>query len=180
MGDHDERAIERLLYRYAACVDDADWEALGQLFWHGAVTTEGSDTVAVGPQAVSDLWRTVNRVHPDGTLRTQHLITNVVVDVAADGQSARADSYFMVFQATDALPLQPIAGGRYDDTFRKVDGQWCFELKTIRVRLVGELSEHLSLSLTSDGQLSEPASAELLALVEDAPSQSESADHGHR
>lgn len=166
MSDGDERAIERLLYRYATCVDAADWDGLGELFVHGSVTHEGSDATAVGPEAVSDLWRTVNRVHPDGTLRTQHHITNVVVDVDPDGLSAKADACFMVFQATDALALQPIAGGRYEDTFHKVEGEWCFDLKTIKVRLVGELREHLSLSLNSDGQLSEPASGELLALVD--------------
>jgi hypothetical protein len=105
-------------------------------------------------------------VHPDGTLRTQHLLTNVVVDVDPNGEAAKADAYFMVFQATEQLALQPIAGGSYEDTFHKVDGEWWFDRKTIRVKLVGDLSDHLSLSLDGDGQLSEPPPADLLALAD--------------
>lgn len=163
MCNCDQRAIERILFRYARCVDSADWDGLGELFRHGEVVTEGIDQVAVGPEAVSGVWRTVNRVHPDGTLRTRHLLTNITVDISADGDSAAADAYYMVFQATEALPLQPIAGGRYEDTFHKIDGVWWFKQKKIHVNLVGDVSDHLALTFDTSGQLSDPPSADLLA-----------------
>lgn len=159
----DERAIERILFRYARCVDSADWDCLGELFRYGQVVTEGVDGVAVGPDAVKDVWRTVNRVHPDGTLRTRHLLTNVIVDVSPDDDIANADAYFMVFQATPELPLQPIAGGWYEDTFHKIDGVWWFKQKKIHVNLVGDVSNHLILAFDSSGQLSDPPPADLLA-----------------
>jgi 3-phenylpropionate/cinnamic acid dioxygenase small subunit len=161
----DERAIERILFRYARCVDSANWEGLGELFRYGQVVTEGVEGVAAGPEAVRDVWRTVNRVHPDGTLRTRHLLTNVIVDVSADGHSAKADAYFMVFQATPELALQPIAGGRYEDTFHKIDGVWWFKQKKIHVNLVGDVSNHLILAFDSSGQLSGPPPADLLAVA---------------
>ena len=163
MCNCDERAVERILFHYARCVDSADWEGLGELFRYGQVLTEGTDAVIVGSEAVSDVWRAVNRVHPDGTLRTRHLLTNVVVEVSADGDSANADAYFMVFQATPELPLQPIAGGWYEDTFHKIDGVWWFKQKKIHVNLVGDVSDHLSLAFDSAGQLSDPPPADLLA-----------------
>jgi 3-phenylpropionate/cinnamic acid dioxygenase small subunit len=163
MCNCDERAIERILFHYGRCVDSADWEGLGELFRYGQVLTEGTDTVAVGSDAVSDVWRTVNRVHADGTLRTRHLLTNIVVDVSADRDSAKADAYFMVFQATPQLPLQPIAGGRYEDTFHKIDGAWWFKQKKIHVDLVGDVSNHLMLALDSTGRLTDPPTADLLA-----------------
>jgi 3-phenylpropionate/cinnamic acid dioxygenase small subunit len=147
MCNCDERAIERILYTYARCVDSADWAGLGELFRHGQVLTEGTDTVSVGSDAVSEVWRTVNRVHPDGTLRTQHVLTNVIVDVLADGDTAKVDAYFMVFQATAQLPLQPIVGGRYEDTFHKIDGVWWFKQMKIHVNLVGDVSDHLAITL---------------------------------
>ena len=162
MCNCDERAIERILFRYARCVDSADWEGLGDLFRYGQVVTEGVGGVAVGADAVRDVWRTVNRVHPDGTLRTRHLLTNIIVDVFADGDSAKADAYFMVFQATPELPLQPIAGGRYEDTFHKIEGVWWFKQKKIHVNLVGNVSNHLILAFDSTGQLSDPPPADLL------------------
>lgn len=148
----DERAIERVMFTYARCVDSADWEGLGDLFRYGQVHTEGSDAVVVGGDAVRDLWRSVNRVHQDGTLRTRHVLTNIIVDVSEDGEEASAQSYFMVFQATDRLPLQPIVGGRYEDTFRKVAGSWWFTSKEIHVDQVGDVTEHLVIALDSSGR----------------------------
>jgi 3-phenylpropionate/cinnamic acid dioxygenase small subunit len=147
MGAREE--IERLMFTYARCVDHADWDGLGDLFEHGRVAANTSDDVAEGSAAVSALWRGVNKVHPDGTLRTRHLLTNLMFDLDEDAGRCAVDSYFMVFQQTAALPLQPIAGGRYRDTFVRVDGRWRFEEKYIWVDQIGDTSDHLAIDLAS-------------------------------
>ena len=48
-----------------------------------------------------------------------------------------------MFQATEALPLQPIITGRYEDKFERVDGRWRYTEKKFFVDLVGDLSQHL-------------------------------------
>jgi 3-phenylpropionate/cinnamic acid dioxygenase small subunit len=140
-------AIERLMFTYARCVDHADWDGLAALFEHASVRTNTSDDVVQGGEAVAALWRGVNKVHEDGTLRTRHLLTNLIVDVDEDADRAVVDSYFMVFQQTARLPLQPIAGGRYQDTFVRADGAWRFEEKFIWVDQVGDVSDHLVIDL---------------------------------
>ncbi len=52
-------------------------------------------------------------------------------------------SYFTVLQQTHELPLQPIITGRYHDTFRRIEGVWCFEGRRMLVDQVGDLSQHL-------------------------------------
>jgi hypothetical protein len=52
-----------------------------------------------------------------------------------------------VLQATPALPLQPIAAGRYTDNFEKADGVWRYKSKHIDVRLVGNMSQHLNIDI---------------------------------
>jgi 3-phenylpropionate/cinnamic acid dioxygenase small subunit len=144
-------AIEHLIFTYARRVDAADWEGLGELFADARVGASTSDDVAEGAEAVANLWRGVNKVHPDGTLRmrTRHLITNLDLDIDDDAGRATVESYFMVFQQTDALALQPIAGGRYTDTFTRVDGEWRFEEKYIWVDQVGDTSDHLVVDLAA-------------------------------
>ena len=66
---------------------------------------------------------------------------------AEPGETARTRSYFTVFMQTDTLALQPIIAGRYHDEFRKIDGVWCFTRRHMITDLVGDLSEHLLLSL---------------------------------
>ncbi|MNO04883.1 hypothetical protein D3C81_2260660 [compost metagenome] len=51
-----------------------------------------------------------------------------------------------MFQATEQLPLQAIASGRYLDRFARIDGQWCFTAREYRLDLTGDLSRHLQVA----------------------------------
>jgi 3-phenylpropionate/cinnamic acid dioxygenase small subunit len=93
------------------------------------------------------LYRRTNRVHDDGTLRTRHLTTNVIVDIDEEAGTATARSAFVVLQETPVLPLQPIATGRYRDRFRRTDGDWRFAARHIMVDQIGDVSEHLAFDL---------------------------------
>ncbi|MEZ4333738.1 MAG: nuclear transport factor 2 family protein [Myxococcota bacterium] len=137
----DERQIVNLIHRYAELQDAADFERVAALFRGAAFRVEGGPS-AEGAQAVLALKRAHDRVHPDGSLRTKHVTTNVRIELDEAGRSARACSSFQVFQATDRLPLQCIVAGRYEDRFEKIDGEWQFRDRWIRPDLVGDLSEH--------------------------------------
>lgn len=137
----DDRAILNLIHRYAELQDAADFEAVAALFRHGAFRVENGPA-AVGEEAVLALKRRHDRVHEDGTLRTKHVTTNTHLEHAPDGRHARSRSYFVVYQATARLPLQCIAAGRYEDAFAKIEGEWVFTDRLIRVDLIGDLSEH--------------------------------------
>ena len=89
----------------------------------------------------------MNRVHDDGTLRTRHLATNLIVDIDEDANSASARSAFVVFQQTSQLPLQPIVTGRYRDEFARTSGGWHFTRRHIIVDHVGDVREHLTFKL---------------------------------
>jgi hypothetical protein len=55
-----------------------------------------------------------------------------------------------VLQATDELPLQIVAAGRYHDTFEQVDGSWRFSYRDYSMLdLKGDLSGHLNASLVA-------------------------------
>jgi 3-phenylpropionate/cinnamic acid dioxygenase small subunit len=147
-------AITALMFRYAECIDAADFAGVGRLFVRGEITNEGFPGSIAGADAVAQLYRSTNRVHPDGTSRTCHLTTNVFVDIDEDAGGATARSTFVVFQATPDLPLQPIVAGRYHDRFRRVYGTWEFTRRHILLEQVGDLREHLDATLIA--QLSRP------------------------
>jgi 3-phenylpropionate/cinnamic acid dioxygenase small subunit len=136
-------AITSLMYRYAECIDAADFDGVGELFAAGAITNEGYPGTIAGRNPVAQLYRSTNRVHDNGTLRTRHLTTNVIVDIDEDAGTARARSAFVVFQATPDLPLQPIVTGRYHDRFARVNGQWSFAARHILLEQRGDVREHL-------------------------------------
>jgi 3-phenylpropionate/cinnamic acid dioxygenase small subunit len=146
VAEHVE-AIRRLLHGYAECVDAADWDGLGALFAEGQIRAAGMRESARGAEAVRRLYAAANRVHEDGTLRTRHVVSNEIVDVEAGAASARARSYFVVYQATPRLPLQAIAAGRYRDCFAQTAGAWRFTEREILLDFVGDVSEHLRIAL---------------------------------
>ena len=145
-------AIRRLLFTYADCVDRADYAGIGALFEHGRLDADRMDPI-VGAEAIRDFYAGANRRYPDpeggsgGTARPRHFTTNLVLDVDPKAGTARAHSYYVVFQQTPKLPLQPIIAGRYRDRFRRIDGKWRFAERYIRVDLVGDLSQHLTFEL---------------------------------
>ena len=141
-------AITTLMYHYAECIDAADFDGIAALFAHGRITNEGVDGAIEGPDAVRALYAGTNRVHADGTLRTRHLTTNVIVDIDEVSGAAAARSAFVVFQQTADLPLQPIVAGRYHDTFERSGSDWRFDRRHIFVDQVGDVREHLSFDLS--------------------------------
>jgi hypothetical protein len=134
--------IVRLLHRYTVVQDAADFAAVAHLFRHATYRVAGGP-VCTGEAEVLAMKTHHDRTHDDGTLRTKHVTTNSIIEVAADGRSATARSVFVVLQATPALPLQPVVAGRYLDTFAPRDGSWCFTDRLIVTDLIGDLGQHI-------------------------------------
>lgn len=137
-----ETHVTNLLYRYADAMDSGDFERAAAMFAHAEIKM-GADTV-VDAQGLLDSWRDRVRIHPDGTPRTKHVITNPIIDVADDDSCASCQSYYTVLQAVDGLPLQVVAAGRYRDRFAQVDGEWRFTHRDYSlIDLRGDLTRHL-------------------------------------
>jgi 3-phenylpropionate/cinnamic acid dioxygenase small subunit len=141
-------AITTLMFRYAECVDAANFDGIAALFTEGRITNEGVKGAIVGPDAVRKLYERTNRVHDDGTTRTRHVNSNAIIDIDEREGTAVARSSFVVFQQTPVLPLQPIVSGRYRDTFARSDTDWRFECRHIFVDHVGDVREHLTFDLS--------------------------------
>ncbi|WP_415977210.1 nuclear transport factor 2 family protein [Rhodococcus sp. 077-4] len=138
----DHRDIERLILLYPYFLDNARFEQMGQLFAHADVYAGGTLAARHDPAAVADLWRSFVRIHSNGTPRTHHIATNVLIDFD-DQNHARAHSYILVVQHTRNLPLAPITAGDYLDRFAKIDGEWRFTERHVGNDLFGDMTDHL-------------------------------------
>ena len=147
MSDYHD--IYVLLYGYAERIDAGDFDGVAGLFEHATITFEGYDQVRRGGQEVLAMYTASTRRYPDdGTPKTKHVITNVVVEIEDGGDAAHSRSYYTVLQAVPgALALQPVIAGRYHDRFERVDGRWRFAARHMLVDLVGDLSEHMLFDL---------------------------------
>ena len=140
-------AIRHLLYRYCELMDAGDFEGMAALFAAATLTEEHGHVVAEGYDGALRLWAGGTQLH-GGSPRTRHITANSIIEVADDGTTATARSSYVVFQATDALALQPIITGRYRDAFAAGDdGSWHFTERCFYVDQVGDLSQHLTYEL---------------------------------
>ncbi len=140
----DREAITDLVYAYAERIDVGDFEGVADLFADAEITFEGFNEGRLGRQKLVAMYEASTRLYDDGTPKTKHVMTNVVVEVDDDGRSATARTYFTVLQAVPGVfSLQPIIAGRYRDTFARTDGSWRFTHRHMLVDLVGDMSQHM-------------------------------------
>ena len=135
-------AITGLIFTYAERIDAGDLAGVAALFRDARYGSVGGGSYR-GSAAVLDVLSRKVILHGDGTPRTKHVTSNLVIDIDEASGSASARSYFTVLQQVEGRPLQPVVAGRYHDRFRRHDAVWQFEDRLIFVDLVGDLSQHL-------------------------------------
>lgn len=144
-------AVAGLLARYAELIDAGDFAGIGALLDPARIVTDDGTLVAEGAAAIEAMYVGTTRRYPDGTPRTQHVITNLIVEDAPAGpdgsERVLARSYFTVLQATEGLSLQPIIAGRYRDTLERRGDAWVFVERAMVPTLFGDLHYHLLFDL---------------------------------
>jgi len=146
-------AITNLLYRYAELMDAGHLDECADLFADAQVLLgdqTDDKTPVVDRDGLTAVWRSMVRLHEDGTPRTRHLVANPIIEVASNGKTAKCRSTYTVFQQVDTGPLQPIITGRYHDRFKSVNGTWRFSERVYLIDLTGDLSSHLMGNLPGD------------------------------
>jgi 3-phenylpropionate/cinnamic acid dioxygenase small subunit len=141
-------AITNLVLAYAERIDHGDFDGVGELFADAVVTAVGDAKGQRGRDEVRRRYEQTTRRYEDGTPKTKHVTTNLIINLDDEAGTATCRSYYTVFQAVPGvLPLQPIIAGRYEDRFERIDGRWRFAARHILVDLIGDLSQHLLFDL---------------------------------
>jgi 3-phenylpropionate/cinnamic acid dioxygenase small subunit len=138
--------IRRLVLTYPEVSDTGDLPGVGRFLdgarmGHFGVPEE--DMPIATAEAAADNYGRVVIYYPDGLSHAKHLITNFDIVFSPDGQAALSRSNYTVLQARPELPLQVICAGRYEDTVRRVDGQWKLAVRRECMDLKGNLSFHV-------------------------------------
>lgn len=141
---NDEQEVSNLLFTYTHRFDEGDFEGAATLFQHAQIIV-GALGETVDYLGLLENWRRmVMLCDSSGMPRTMHTCTNAIININLDDGTAKARSYYVVYQQTDSLPLQAIVAGRYVDTFELVAEQWRFSQRDYRLmEMIGNIDEHL-------------------------------------
>ena len=142
-GDIDERVktwldkleIRDVLERYMRYNDDRAADKIAELF-HEDARFQVMGRVQSGREAVRAVFvgagsELPSWTAPGGLLKqpgSVHISSNPVIDV--DGDSATAETDFLVVDRGEDGRAKPVLVGRYRDEFRRVDGRWLIYTRT--------------------------------------------------
>ncbi len=134
--------ISDLIFAYAERMDAGDFAGVGALFEHASYGAADAPPLR-GASAVGKILGELVILYEDGTPRTKHVTTNLMIELGPDEHTASAHSYFSVLQGVPGAPLQTIVSGRYHDRFERTPAGWRFAERRVFMDLVGDLSRHL-------------------------------------
>ncbi len=118
-----KQEIRDAMSRYCRAMDRRD-EALAASIWHeGGTAVYGDYFDGTGAQFAE--W--VTKTH-EGFERHSHQVTNVLVEVGSDGETAVSESYVTVALWSAPVPgrgvTQVTSRARYLDRWERRDGRW--------------------------------------------------------
>jgi SnoaL-like domain len=87
-----QTAITNLLERYAEAIDSGRFEDAAVLLAHARVKTTHPRVEELDAAGHLALWQEKIILYEDGTLRTKHVITNAIIDVDEDRDTATSRS----------------------------------------------------------------------------------------
>ena len=142
-------SIANLIYSYAERIDAGDFAGVGELFDHATLTFEGFGEAVSGQEAIEALYRRTTRRYEDGTPRTKHVMTNVIVDVD-DGREP-VESLLLHRPPSGARRARSPARHRrtLPSPLRAIRRRWRVTSMHIIIDLVGELGHHMLFDLAA-------------------------------
>jgi len=129
--------LTSMMHRYCVLFDAARFDEFAAQFEHGQ-WHRAQPGAAAARRWIEEFVFTYDR-RPG----TNHLTTNLVVEIGAAGTTATASSYVTVFQSLPDFPLQPIYAGRYRDRFTLVGDEWRWLRRQSIGDLYGDISRHV-------------------------------------
>lgn len=136
-----------LLHRYAALIDEGELDEVGKLLEHCTIFDPVGNVLASGQEEVAAMYKAMVRIYSDsGTPRTQHVVNNFSVLDESDLR-ATTSAYFHVLQRLSSGKIETIICGRYKNVFKRIDGEWAFVEHHMTPIEIGDMSEHLLITL---------------------------------
>jgi 3-phenylpropionate/cinnamic acid dioxygenase small subunit len=119
--ENDRTEIHDVLVRYATGIDTKDWARFRTCFTRDVHADYGDIGVWNGVGAITDWMADTHR----DMRATNHMITNIAIELSADGASAHATSYVhavLVLAADRAHSVDAV--GSYSDTLVRTAEGW--------------------------------------------------------
>jgi ketosteroid isomerase-like protein len=127
----DRLSIRELRYRYCYAIDERDWDALVGLFTEDATLDYGGLGTYEGREGVRAF---ATDFVAETLTATAHAVHNPLVELDGDGAEG---TWYVTSPITYDDGTGGFRWGRYDEAYRRVDGEWLID--DLRMRFVYSL-----------------------------------------
>jgi hypothetical protein len=139
MGDRDE--ITALVHRYGELLDAGDIDGVVAMFSRATWRSAATDAVLTTPEEIRAVYEGI--VMHEGSPRTRHLFTNLVIEMDDGAEDASGRLTYTVMQSVHpGDPVQVLMVGRYEDRYHRGDDGWYLTDRLFLIDLMGDASQH--------------------------------------
>jgi len=125
----DKAAIAELIARYNYAIDHEDYQGWANTFAPDGVFHGIIGTFAVHKELVKFVASVKNLTATSPNLR--HYVTNILPEI--NGNEARCTCFLLMTSTTKEGGSKIAAAGEYEDRLVKINGQWLFLERIVRV-----------------------------------------------
>ena len=115
----DEREIYRQLVRFARAMDNRDWQTIRAITSPDLIADFGTGDITGNDEVIAFIRSFLQHCGI-----TQHMLGNVIIDIAGDTATSQAYVADLHLSAHDHSDQYFRTLGAYADTWSKVDGAW--------------------------------------------------------
>lgn len=144
--------VSQLYARYADFIDQGDFHGVAELLSECSIYDPNGQVLAAGEQQIFEMYSNLIQVYePADTPQTQHIVSNIFIR-EQNSQRIRAQANYSVFQKMASGKIEAIICGYYKSLFSLSDTGWCFLEHHMHPRIIGDMSEHLSIDIGEIGR----------------------------
>jgi 3-phenylpropionate/cinnamic acid dioxygenase small subunit len=139
VADRDD--ITALVHHYGELLDAGDIDGVVALFSRATWRSAATGAVLSTPEEIRGVYENI-AMH-DGSPRTRHLMTNVVIEMDDGADVAAGRSTYTVLQSVGAGdPIEIVVVGRYEDRYARGPDGWHLTDRLFLVDLQADTSRH--------------------------------------
>ena len=121
-----ERDIERAIYLYGQATDEGDFDLYVSLFAPDGEWVGGMGAFE-GHEAIRGMLEQYLQPGPRERLTSFHVMSNPVIEIAADGATATSETRWTFFMAGEDGAPRAVMSGRYHDDWKKIGDDWLIQ-----------------------------------------------------
>src|SRR5579859_2008016 len=139
-----QHQIERRIYEVGYAIEAGDFQRVGNLMGDATLGSDlGGRKTLQGSEQIRDGYTKTNITYPGRGRASKEIYHNILIDIGLDAGTARSiTSYTVPHQPPDEA-FDLLVAGKYEDEWKRVDGEWRWDDRYVVVQFKNDLNKHM-------------------------------------